>query len=194
VQADLSQIFTIHYTCCVSTSLRGLPFRSHSNFPTPSVRITSPLEVAHLHTVFHDTVVERAHEHENHSSCGHVPRHRRNSPSCCTSGRVNSQRYSLVEEVQLLVQGLCTGVRAWSVSSCVWLFPPIFHASPEPVPAPLYSRATKYSQELHRTGLRTLRQTQVLSFLNTPAHCTTTPIIKDAQRGLILDPSKNLYI
>jgi hypothetical protein len=30
------------------------------------------------------------------SSCGHVPRHRRNSPSCCTSRCVTSQRYLVV--------------------------------------------------------------------------------------------------
>ena len=37
-------------------------------------------------------MVKTAHEHENQSSCGHVPRHRRNNPSCYTSECVISHR------------------------------------------------------------------------------------------------------
>ena len=75
-------------------------------------------------TVLQQTVEERTHEHENQSSCGHVPRHRPNSPSCYTSRCVTSPRYLVVlllsfswhsgallyQKVQLLVQGLFTGV------------------------------------------------------------------------------------
>ncbi len=66
------------------------------NVQTPSGRITSPLEVAQHLRAFQQTVEERAHKHENQSSCGHVPRRRRNSPSCCTSRCVTSQRYLVV--------------------------------------------------------------------------------------------------
>ena len=45
----------------------------------------SPDRSALTRTVLQQTVEERAHEHENQSSCGHVPRHRPNSPSCCVS-------------------------------------------------------------------------------------------------------------
>jgi hypothetical protein len=64
------------------------------------------------------------------------------SPSFCTSGFVSSQGHPLVvlisvlwhsrtlchEKVQLLVQGICTGARAWTWvchvvgSGCAWLF------------------------------------------------------------------------
>jgi hypothetical protein len=39
---------------------------------------------------------ERTHDHENQSSCGHVPRHRPNSPPCYTSRCVTSHRYPVV--------------------------------------------------------------------------------------------------
>jgi hypothetical protein len=50
----------------------------------------------HAQAVSQQTVEERAHEHENQSSCGHVPRRSRNSPSCCTSRCVTSERYLVV--------------------------------------------------------------------------------------------------